>query len=113
MREFLRNASLRRKQTIIVMMITTTALLLACTGFIAYDTLAFRSDLAMQLRSVADMVGNNSAAAIDFNDPGTAAEVLSALRAQPSIVTGVIRDAEGKVFAEYSRPGRTARQVAP
>src|SRR4029077_6517739 len=102
MRDFLRNVSLQRKQTIIIMVISTTALLLACIGFVTYDTLTFRSEMAANLVSVAEMGGNNSAAAIDFNDPRTAQEVLSALRAQPSIVAAVLTDDEGKVFATFS-----------
>jgi len=105
MRDFLRNVSLRRKQTIIVMMISTTALLLACVGFVAYDLVAFRSEMAAHLWSVAEMVGNNSAAAIDFNDPRTGMEVLSALKAEPSIVAAGLERTDGTAFAQFSRNG--------
>jgi signal transduction histidine kinase/CheY-like chemotaxis protein len=63
-------------------------------------------------------MGANTASAIVFNDADAARTTLSALRAQPHIVAGAVFDKDGKLFAEYHRPGsphdeRAETAVAP
>lgn len=104
-----KNASLKRKQVIIIMLTTTTALLLACLAFGAYEVITFRKDMLGDLKTLADVMGDNCAASIDFSDPKTADETLSALKAQSRIVAAFVYTKDGKVFASYDRPndGRT------
>jgi len=98
-----RDLSIRRKQMLIIMLTSSVALLLACAGFVVYDTVTFRQQLVKRETTLAEVVGRTVAAAIDFHDPKTAAESLTALRAEPNIVLGCIYDSTGTVFALYRR----------
>lgn len=100
---FFRNASLKRKQTLIIMLTTSVALLLACAVFTTYEVITFRTSMVRNLSTLAEIVGNNTAAALDFNDPKAAAETLSALKAEPNIVAACIYSKEGAAFARYDR----------
>jgi len=102
------NLSIKRKQMLIIMLTSSVVLLLACSAFIAYDTITFRHLLIKKESSVADVVGKTVTAAIDFNDGKTAEESLTALRAEPNIVSACIYDGNGNVFATYQRDDRAA-----
>jgi PAS domain S-box-containing protein len=99
----LNHLSIRRKQMLIIMLSSSLALLVACTAFFAYDTFAFRHDLIQNVSVLADAIGNNCAAAIDFNVPKTAEENLTALRVNDHIVSACVYSKDGRVFAAYQR----------
>ena len=71
-----RNLSIRRKLTLIVMITTCTAILLACLAFLAFDIHTERQFRARDLETLAKVLGSNSTAALTFNDPAAAREVL-------------------------------------
>ena len=85
------------------MLTSGIVLLLACAAFVAYDTITFRRELAGNVSVLADAVGNNCAAAIDFNDPETAGQMLDALRAKPNMVSACVYSRDGQVLATYQR----------
>lgn len=99
----LRHISIRHKQTILIMLTSTLALLLACAGFIAYDTIAFRQDLVGKVSSLSEVIGNSTTAALDFQDRATATQNLAALRGEPSIVQALLYQQNGELFASYAR----------
>jgi PAS domain S-box-containing protein len=84
---------------------TTAAMLLAAIGIIASDSLLFRQNLRRDLSALVQIIGDNSTAALAFNDPGSAAETLSALRARPHVVSACIYRPDGSMLASYRRPG--------
>jgi PAS domain S-box-containing protein len=100
--------SIRRKQMLIISLISTVALLLSCAVFVAYDVVNFRKDLVKKVSVLSEAIGNNCSATIEYNDPKTAEDVLSALRAEPSITSACIYDRKGAVFAVYNRRGSVA-----
>ena len=73
---FFPKASINRKLTGVIMLTSTVALLLASVGFLAYDIVTFRDELARNLRILAEVVGHNSASALVFDDPDVAEETL-------------------------------------
>jgi len=99
----LKNISIRTKQTLIIMLTSSVMLLLACAAFVTYDMVAFRRELVENVAVLAAAVGNNCAAAIDFNDPKSARETLSALRANGNIVSACVYSRDDQVFAIYQR----------
>jgi two-component system cell cycle sensor histidine kinase/response regulator CckA len=103
-----KNTSIRRKQMLVIMLTSSVALLLACAAFVAYDTVTFRGELSQRVTILADAVGNNCAAAIDFNDPKTAEETLAALHADDNIVSACVYSHDGQVFAVYHRDGASS-----
>src|SRR6202167_1376536 len=102
---FVKNLSLRRKQTLIMMLTSTITLLLACVAFLGVEALNFRGDLAEEISTEAQIAGNNCAAALDFNDPKAAADTLGALRVEPPIASACVYNRRGEVFAMYQRDG--------
>lgn len=97
-----RSISLKRKQTLIIMMTSCVALVMACVGFAFYDIMTFRETMGQRLTALAEVLGANSAAALDFYDSEVANEVLSALVAEPHIVDACLYK-NGRVFASYHR----------
>ena len=110
---FLRNTSIKGKQTLIVLVTSGVALLLACLAFASYEVMTFRATMEQNLSTLAEIIGNNSSAALDFGDPKAAKETLSALRAEPNIVGGCIYTTKGEVFAVYVRSGNEATFSPP
>jgi signal transduction histidine kinase len=98
-----RNYSIRQKLTWMNMLVSGAALLLACTAFAVYELTDFRQTLVQGLSIQAQIVGANSASALLFNDPESARNTLSALRAAPNIVAAGIYTPAGNAFATYSR----------
>ncbi len=98
-----RNLSLQRKQMLIIMLTSSVVLFLACAAFVTYDVVTFRRQLVEDVSVLADVIGNNCAAAIDFNDPKTAADTLAALRAKENIISACVYSRDGQVFAVYQR----------
>ena len=98
-----RNLSLRYKQTLIMMLTSSIVLLLACVTFSIYEVITFRRELVQSASVLADAIGNTCAAAIDFNDPQTAVESLSALQADPEIIGACVYTKSGGIFASYDR----------
>jgi PAS domain S-box-containing protein len=97
------NISIRRKQTLIIMLTSSIVLFLACAAFVIYDVVTFRGNLVEATSVLANVVGNNCAAAIDFNDHKTAEETLAALHTEGNIVSACVYSRDGHVFAIYQR----------
>jgi two-component system, NtrC family, sensor kinase len=101
-----RNLPLRRKQTAIITLTSGIVLLFACAAFVAYDTLTFRRELVENVSVLAEAIGNNCSAALDFDDVKAATETLAALHANDNIVYACVYSPDGHVFAVYKRdPG--------
>jgi signal transduction histidine kinase len=99
----LQKTSIKGKQTLIVMLTAGVALLLACAAFSFYEVMTFRAAMVQNLSILAEIIGNNSSAALDFSDPKAATEALSALRAEPNIIGACVYTSKGDVFAVYDR----------
>lgn len=103
-----RNLSIKRKQMLIITLTSTVALLLASSAFIYYEMVTFRSTAKENLSSLADILSYNSTAALTFNDPSVARDLLNCLSGEPHIVQAVIYNKNAQLFARYGR-----REVNP
>jgi methyl-accepting chemotaxis protein len=63
--------------------------------------------------TLADIIANNSTAAITFNDSDSAEETLSELVTQPELITAVIYDKDQVPFAIYQRADQPASFAPP
>jgi signal transduction histidine kinase/ActR/RegA family two-component response regulator len=97
----LTNIPIKRKLTVTTMLTSGVALLLACMAFVAYEMVAFRKDMVSNLSSVAAVIGENSAAALAFDDPQSAVETLQSLNTHPNVVGAALYAKDGSVFATY------------
>jgi signal transduction histidine kinase len=98
-----RTNSLLKRLTIMNMLVSVVALLLACAGFFAYDQVTFRQDLVRTLSAQAQLMASTSVSAIVFDDPQTAAAILSALQNSRNISSAAIFEIDRKPLAQYSR----------
>lgn len=96
-----RHYPITKKLTRMNMLVSGTALLLACATFVGYDIISFRAARAHTLSVQAQIIGANSVSAILFNDPKTAENDLSALKAAPNIIWAGIYSLDNKPFATY------------
>ncbi len=95
--------SLGRKLVIIITGISGTALLIACLLVVSYDIHRFRSNQIEQLNLLADMLGQNSAAAMAFDDSQSAAEILASSRFASSVSGVCLYLQDGVSFARFAR----------
>lgn len=95
--------SLRHKQTLIIMLVSTAVLLSGGVALVTVEEFAFRRELVGTVSVLADAVGSNCAAAIDFDDEEAARETLGALGANPSIVAAGVYTVDQRMLAAYQR----------
>ncbi|MHC4182694.1 MAG: ATP-binding protein [Planctomycetota bacterium] len=96
-----RDLSIKRKLTVIIMLTSTVVILMASALYIANDLIRFRERMIEKLLTITKVIGENSTAAIAFNDKETAEEILTALNAEPQIISAYIFKKDGKLFAKY------------
>ncbi|HEU4460850.1 MAG TPA: ATP-binding protein [Methylibium sp.] len=101
---FLRR-SLRAKITALVIMTTLAALLLMATALITYATRDYRQSHLADVRTQAQVLARAGAAALAFKDRKEALQNLAVLRARSDILQAALYDADGSLFAAYSREG--------
>jgi two-component system, sensor histidine kinase len=109
----LADAPIKRKLTAITMLTSGVALLLACVAFIAYELIAFREDMTRDLASIAAIMGENSAAALAFEDAESAKLTLQSLKTHQHVRGAALYDKNGRVFATYVNVARAKNFVAP
>ena len=94
--------SIKRKLTAIIMIASTVALLLVSAGFVTYELVTFRQTMTRDLSTLAEIIGNQSTAALTYGDKDVAKEILAALRAKKHIVAAALYDKDGQLLASYS-----------
>jgi len=100
-----KEASLRQTLATTTMASLGTALLLASAAFVAYELITFRGTMVRALSTQAEIVARQSTSAVVFRDPDSARSTLSALGADPHVVSAAIFGADGTLFASYARDG--------
>jgi signal transduction histidine kinase len=105
-----RDISIRHKLIWLSVLASGSALILACAAFVAYEVQTFREAMVKTISTQAKIVGYNSAAAILFNDSKAATEILTALNAEPDIISAAVYGSAGTVFARYRRDGSAATE---
>lgn len=108
---FFRDLSLRRKLAVIIAANVLVALLLGGVALTARYAVTEGDKLADRLTVLAQVVGANSRAALAFNDRAAAEDTLSALVAEPNVLTAYVFDRRGRLFVHFRVPGAAARPV--
>jgi len=67
-------------------------------SFLALDLVSAHSQLQGRLSTLADIVGQNSTAALNFDDRDAAMEVLAAFRAEAPVVSACLYGQDAKLF---------------
>jgi len=108
---FLRTAPIRRRLMTIILVTCGAVLLLTCASFGVHEFFTFRQTTVANLSTVGAILASNSTAALTFENPEDAAEILSALQAEPHIKAASLYDANGHLFAHY--PATLANDAFP
>ena len=110
MRAF-RDASIKRKLTLITMLTSSVTLMLAGATYVTYDLVTFRRTMDRDLSTMAEIIGANSAAALEFDNQDDATKLLSSLKLKRSILSAFLYQKDGKLFAKYERSDSNARRA--
>ncbi len=112
-----RDLSIKRKLTAVIMLTSCAVLLIASTGFILSELLTSRRAIVQELSTIAQIIGNNSTAAMVFDDKASAQETLSALSAKPDVVSAYIfrkvDKNQGGAFPGYEAGGSEKNKAMP
>lgn len=101
MRAFFRDLSVSRK-LVAIQLITAGVFALLLTSAVSIgQRSAIESSRLTELKSIADLIGYNSLAPLDFQDPDAGMQVLKSLSAEPSMVVAAVYDAGRKVAFTY------------
>jgi signal transduction histidine kinase len=100
--QVLRNLPVKHKITAITLFTILVVSVLSSTAYVAIESGRGRSAIVDKLMTIAGIVAENSTAALVFNDPVSADETLSALKAEPDIVGAAIYGKDGRLFATYA-----------
>ncbi len=93
--------TIQRRLVNLVLLISGAVLLLACTTILTYEFLTSRQTTVEQASILAKIIATNSTAALAFDNPTDANEILSALKAERSVVGAGLYNKEGKLFSHY------------
>lgn len=108
MKNWLLGSTIKRKLTLIIMLTCSVALIVACAAILIFEHAGTRQILKHNTQVMANVIGANSSAALSFKDKNAAKETLSALRAEPYVLSACLYNHDGQVFATYQREGTEA-----
>ena len=94
-----------------MMLTSTTVVVLTGAALIIYDTISFRQSLTRRLTTQAEILAANSTAALAFENPDDARQLLDGLSSDPNMVMAALYDQHGQLFALY--PSDAPLSVAP
>ena len=110
--------SIRQKLAALLMLTSSIVLIVASLAYLTWDYFRFRADMRTDLSLQARLVLDNTAAALDFNDPGAAREALEMLSINPHVRLACLYSSTGVLFTEVrfddpSTEGPCPSSVAP
>ena len=93
--------SISTKLLLMVLAVNACTLLGASAAFFYHDMTENRDRSVRELTTLADILGQGSATALEFDDSKVATDTLGQLRGDPNINAAAIYTAGGKLFARY------------
>ena len=99
----LQDIPIKRKLTAIIMIASTGALLLVSGGFVAYELAIFRQTMKNDLLTLAQIVGNESTAALAFQSKDDGDEIIHGLKYKNHIVAAALYEPSGDRLSVYFR----------
>jgi two-component system sensor histidine kinase/response regulator len=109
----LRESSITHKLTFLTAGISSAVLLLAFTAFVASERVMLHRTLVRDLTTLADVIGRNCAAALEFDDRRAAIETLSALQVKESVDAACVYRIDTSPLGTYVRTAGEAAWAPP
>ncbi|MHC4757177.1 MAG: histidine kinase dimerization/phospho-acceptor domain-containing protein, partial [Planctomycetota bacterium] len=97
--------TIRHKLTATIMVVCVISLGLVAVAFFGWQWHSIRKDMVMDLQAQAKIIAENSNAALSFEDKKDAEDVLAGLKQLTSVISAVIVDKNGQLFAAFERDG--------
>lgn len=97
----LRNVPIRRKLMTAMLLTSGSVLLLTCSAYFAYELVTYRQTAMRELSTLGQIMAANSTAALAFDSRADATEILSAVKAERSVVVACLFDEKGILFSKY------------
>ncbi|HKR05753.1 MAG TPA: ATP-binding protein [Bacteroidia bacterium] len=97
----LRDAPIQRKLMSVILLTCLTVLVLMVSAYIILEYYSFRKAAQNNVLTLGRVLASNSSAALAFDSPKDANEILNALKANPHIVEACLYDIDGEIFAKY------------
>src|SRR5881394_701669 len=91
----------------VILLTCGAVMLITSAAFIAYEYVTFRQLMVRNVKILGEAIAANSTAALAFDNPDDAREVLAAFKAQPHVVAARLYLSDGRLIASY--PDRAAR----
>ena len=108
-----RQLPIRRKLIAMIMATSLVVLLLATIGFLLVDYYASLEDLQEEAEGQADLLLRNLEAPVRFIDTEEADRTLQTLSSSANVRVACFYDGDGKLFADYVRPGASPCEALP
>ncbi|KQY81026.1 response regulator [Pelomonas sp. Root1444] len=100
----IRLRSIRTKVLLMVLAVNACTLLAASAAFFFHAMSENRTRSARELTTLAEILGQGSVTALEFDDAKVAADNLGQLRGDANINAAALYTASGKLFAQYVNP---------
>ena len=101
-KRWFRDLPIQRKLSVITASVVLAALLPIVTITLGYEYLTVRRAAVQEVQEEAEIIRDNTAAALAFRDQTSATEVLDTLRVSPNVTQAVLFLPDGSVFAHYA-----------
>ena len=108
-----RNLPVKHKITAITLLTILVVSLISSTVFVTIESRGARRAMVEQLKTITGILADNSTAALVFDDPASAEETLSALRAEPNIVWARVDRTNGSSSPSMRRRTRPTTRATP
>ena len=105
--------SIGTKLTRIIVVTCGAAVVAACAMFAMYDLHVSRAARLQALKTIAEITGTNSTAALAFHDSRAGRTILSSLAGERNVRHALLYTPDGKVLTQYDQGGNRAGFVAP
>ena len=102
---WIRDISLRVKLTALGVLGSGIAVALMGFGLLLFELNWYRHQITRRATIVADIVGSNAKASLVFGNQREASENLAAVASDGTVMRAYVYDAEGRVFASFTREG--------
>ena len=98
----LQDMPIKRKVTLVILFTCSVVVFLACAAMGVYQIFQFRRQLVRDTTVLADVLANNTQAALTFHNETDAKDTLRALAAEPYVDAACLYSSDGKLFVDYS-----------
>jgi signal transduction histidine kinase/CheY-like chemotaxis protein len=98
--------SIKQKLLLITVVSSAVALLLVAAAFLLLEYFSFRAGMQDDFSTLAKIVGDQSTAALTYDDPATAGENLKTLVLKKAGIIAACLYTNNSVFVSYHAPGR-------